>query len=48
MDALCCRRSLNLDNKKAIFLLLDIQKDSGVELRKDVPISTVARSLSSK
>jgi hypothetical protein len=48
MDALCCRRSLNSDNKKAIFLLLDIRKDSVVELRKDVSISTVARSLSSK
>ncbi len=32
MDALCCRRSLNSDNKKAIFLLLNIQKDSVVEL----------------
>jgi len=38
MDALCYRRSLNSDNKKAIFLLLDIQKDSVVELRKDVSI----------
>jgi hypothetical protein len=48
MDALCCRRLLNLEDKKAIFLLLDIKKDSVVELRKDVSISTVARSLSSK
>jgi hypothetical protein len=40
MDALCCRRSLNSDNKKAIFLLPDIQKDSVVELRKDVSISS--------
>jgi hypothetical protein len=39
MDALCYRRSLNSDNKKAIFLLLDIKKDSVVELRKDVSIS---------
>ncbi len=40
MDALCCRRLLNSDNKKAIFLLLDIQKDSVVELRKVVSISS--------
>jgi hypothetical protein len=40
MDALCCHRSLNSDNKKAIFLLLDIQKDLVVELQKDVSISS--------
>jgi len=40
MDAPCYRRSLNSDNKKAIFLLLDIQKDLVVELRKDVSISS--------
>jgi len=39
MDAMCYRGSLNSDNKKAIFLLLDIQKDSVVELWKDVSIS---------
>lgn len=42
MDIKCYCRSLNSNNKKAIFWLLDIQKDLVVEQRKDVSISTVA------